>query len=111
MGARAWLRRFFYSDDEIVKLADGLSEFEAPMYQEMLAKNGVVAMKKNMEAAYDRYWRPMLFTANNFALYVKQSDVGRAIEILGPLLGHGKLAQEAAESRRQLRLFRRRLRP
>lgn len=55
-------------------------------------------MKKNMEAVYDRYWRPMLF--NNFALYVKQSDVDRAIETLGSLLGDGKLAEEAAEGRR-----------
>ncbi len=111
MGVRSWLHKFFYSDDEIVKLADGLSEFDAPMYQEMLAKNGVVAMKKNMEAIYDRYWRPVLFTGNNFALYVKQSDVDRAVAILGPLLGHGKLAREAAETRREQRRFRRRLRP
>lgn len=103
-----WLHDFFYSDDEIVKLADGLSEFDAGSYEELLANNGVVAMKKNMEAVYDRYWRPMLF--NNFALYVKQSDVDRAIEILGGLLGEGKLAEAAAEGRKLPRALRRRRR-
>jgi hypothetical protein len=99
------LHKFFYSDDEIVKLADGLNEFDAGSYEELLRNNGIVAMRKNMEAVYDRYWRPMLF--DNFALYVKQSDVDRAIEVLGPLLGNGKLAEEAAEGRRLPRRLRR----
>jgi hypothetical protein len=111
MGARGWLRRFFYSDDEVIKLADGLSEFDAGSYGEMLAKNSVVAMKKNMDALSTRFGGAMTFAANSYALFVKQSDVERSIEILGPLLGHGKLAQAAAESRRELRRFRRRLRP
>jgi hypothetical protein len=83
---RDWLRRFFYSDDEVVKFADGLSEFDAGQFQEILANGGVVAMKKNMSALYDRYWRPMLFFSNHFALFVKRSDVERARELLGPMI-------------------------
>jgi len=92
-----WLHKFLYSDDEVVKLADGLSEFDAGSYQEMLASNGIVAMKKNMEGWVSQYGNAMTFSTNNFALYVKQSDVPRAIDILGPLLGGGKLAREASQ--------------
>jgi hypothetical protein len=99
------IRHFFYSDDEVVKLADGLSEFDAGSYEELLRNSGVVAMKKHMDAAYDRYWRPMLF--NNFALFVKRSDVDRSIEILGSLLGDGKLAEDALEVHQQQRPGRR----
>ena len=111
MGFRTWLHKFFYSDDEIVKLADGLSEFDAGIYEEMLSRAGIVSMKKNMEAVYDRYARPILFSANNFALYVKQSDLDRSIDTLGHLLGDGKLAEDAAHHRRDARRFRRHLRP
>ena len=85
-GPMRWLRGFFYSGDPDVKFLDGLNEFEASSYEELLANNGIVAMRKNMEALYDRYWRPVLFAANHFALFVKQSDLERAREILGPLV-------------------------
>ena len=96
-----WLHRFFYSDDELIKLADGLSELDAGSYQELLARNGVVAMKKNMDAISGRFGGAMTFATNSYALYVKQSDVEQAIGILGALLGHGRLTQQAAESRRE----------
>jgi hypothetical protein len=102
-----WLHRFFYSDDEVVKLADGLSEFDAGSYQEMLANGGVIAMEKNMDAITTRFGGALTFAANSYALFVKHSDVDRAIAILGPLLGHGKLSRQAAESRREARRFRR----
>ncbi|OGO50579.1 MAG: hypothetical protein A2148_04850 [Chloroflexi bacterium RBG_16_68_14] len=94
-----WLRRFFYSDDEVVKLADGLSEFDAGIAEELLANEGIIAMKKNMEAVYDRYWRPMLPSADNFALFVKQSDVKRAIEVLELALDPRQLRRRARERR------------
>ena len=91
------LRSFFYSDDPDVKIADGLSEFDAGICEELLANNGIIAMKKNMEAVYDRYWRPMLPSANHFALWVKQRDLPRAREILEPLLAPDQLMAEATE--------------
>jgi hypothetical protein len=106
-----WLHKFFYSDDEIIKLADGVSETEAELARELLVNNGVPAMIRNMDFLSVDGGRMAMPAANNFALYVKQSDVQSAIDILGPLLGQGKLSQEAAESRRELRRFRRRLRP
>jgi hypothetical protein len=98
MGVRSWLRKFFYSDDPDVKIADGLSEFDAAMYQELLDNMGIVSMKKNMLAIYDRYWRPML-PAGHFALYVKQSDVDGAMETIGDLLENtGTLVELKPES-------------
>ena len=41
-----WLRRFFSSDDPIVKLTAALIEPEAEMWRGLLANNGIVAMVK-----------------------------------------------------------------
>ena len=92
-----WLRRFFYSDDPDVKFVDGLTELEAASFEELLANNGVVAMRKNMEALYDRLWRPVLPLGNHFALFLKRSDVERARDILGPMLQ----SQQPARDRRR----------
>ena len=89
-----WLHRFFYSDDPDVKVADGLSESDAGIAEELLRNNGIVAMKKNMLAIYDRYWRPMLPNGHNFALWVKQSDLDRAREILGEVLDSQQLVSD-----------------
>jgi hypothetical protein len=107
-----WLRRFFYSDDEIVKLADGLGEVEGEQFEEMLRNEGIIAMRKNMSAlaAYRGVW-PIAGGEAGYALFVKQSDVDRAIEILGPMLGQGKLSRQDAASRREARRFRRRRAP
>jgi hypothetical protein len=81
-----WLHDFFYSADEIVKLADGLDEFGAAQYQEMLANSGIVAMKKNMDALSARFGQASTFATNSYALFVKQSEVEAASEALGRLL-------------------------
>lgn len=106
-----WLHKFFYSDDEVVKLADGLGEVESEELSEMLQNAGVIATRKNMSAlaAYRGVWP--IAEGGSYALFVKHSDVDRAIAILGPLLGHGKLSRQAAESRREARRFRRWLKP
>ena len=101
MGLSKWLHSFFYSDDPDVKLADGLNEFDAAQYEELLANSGVIAMKKNMSAIYDRTWRPVLPT-NDFALWVKQSDVEAACQILGHLLNRYE-TDEARQVRQWLR--------
>lgn len=106
-----WLRKFFYSDDEIVKLAAGLSEPEAEMWRGLLASNGVAAMFKNMSFLSVDWGRTVMPGANNFDLYVKESDVDNAIEILGSMLDENRLARKAAESRRDVRRFRGRMKP
>jgi hypothetical protein len=102
-----WLHKFFYSDDEIVKLADGVSEPDAELARELLMNNGVAAMMRNMDFLSVDGGRMAMPSANNFALYVKQSDLERAIEILGPLLDHGRLTKEAAETQHEQRRSRR----
>ena len=77
-----WLHRFFYSDDPIVKVAGGFSEFDAGICEELLNKGGILCMKKNMDALSGRYWRPMLPSANNFTLWVKRSDLNGARKLL-----------------------------
>lgn len=84
-----------------MKLADGLNEFDAAQYEELLANSGIIAMKKNMSAIYDRTWRPVLPT-NDFALWVKESDVEAAFQVLGHLLNRYETA-EAHEVRQKLR--------
>ncbi len=79
-----WLRRFFSSDDPIVKLVGALSEPEAEMWRELLANDGIVAMVKYLGALGGQTQRRGL--TNDFDLFVKQSDLERAREVLGPLL-------------------------
>ena len=91
-----WLRRFFYSDDPDVKVADGLSEFDAGISEELLRNNGIIAMKKNVSAYYDRLWRPFFPWARQFALSVKRSDLPRARRILEAVLDPAQLVEEDA---------------
>ena len=77
-----WLRGFFSSGDPIVKLCGALSEPDAFMRKELLENNGVASMAKNM--AWDAAYGVTL--PFGFDLFVKQSDVERATEILGPLM-------------------------
>jgi hypothetical protein len=85
VGLRERIRRFFYSDDEIVKFADGLREEEAEMWRELLQNNGIPAMVKNVGGGLGyHYGRAGMFTAD-YALYVRSSDVAGAREVLGPL--------------------------
>ena len=81
-----WLRRFFYSDDPEVKVVAALSELEAKMWHEMLANNGVPAAAKNITGGHwARYGSPTTF-GNHYDLFVKESDLERARELLAPLL-------------------------
>jgi hypothetical protein len=103
-----WLHKFFYSDDEIVKLADGLSELESEQCADALRGDGIIAMRKDMSAlaAYRRVWP--IVQPDSYALFVKHSEVDRAVRVLSPLLDHGKFGRQ---SRREARRFRRRLKP
>ena len=77
-----WLRRFFHSDNPVVKLVGALTEPEAEMYRELLADNGIVGMVKNT-GAFTYLQLPM---ENSFDLLIRQSDLERATEVLMPLL-------------------------
>ncbi len=75
-----WLHKFFYSDDEIVRLAAGLLEPEAEMWREILSNEGV--------QSYTRILDPISLsdghaTGLNVGIFVKQSDLERAREVLG----------------------------
>ncbi len=78
-----WLRGFFSSDDPIVKFVGALNETEARMRRELLEREGVPAMVRNVAGDTSAYGAAPLY---GFALFVKQSDVERAEEILGPLM-------------------------
>ncbi len=94
-----WLHSFFYSDDEVVKLAAGLGEPEAEMMRGLLESNGIAAMIKNMNFLSVDWGRPLMPAANNFDLFVKQSDVESALDIIGPTLEDAQLAKAALEAR------------
>lgn len=81
-----WLRRFFYSDDPIVMLVGALSEPEAEMWRELLAEDGLVAMVKYTGALGGYGYRG---GSRDFDLFVKQSDLTRARQILAPKLDPG----------------------
>ncbi|MGB2694122.1 MAG: hypothetical protein WBD55_02915 [Dehalococcoidia bacterium] len=92
------LRRFFYSDDPILKVAAGLSEPEAEMWRELLQNNGVQAMTKNMGGGLAYNWGRATTFANDYDIFVKRSDVGRARDLLTPLLSPARLATEDMEA-------------
>ena len=80
-----WLRGFFSgSGDPIVKLVGALSEPEAESFRELLEYDGLPAMVKYVGALGGDGYRPA--GPGDFELYVKQSDVERARELL-PQLG------------------------
>ncbi|MDZ4278972.1 MAG: DUF2007 domain-containing protein [Dehalococcoidia bacterium] len=87
-----WLRRFFYSDDPLVKVVRGMSEPEAQMWRDVLADNGIAATTKNMNFLSVAYYAGPF---NDFDMWVKQSDLERARETLGPILeGHEPVTDE-----------------
>lgn len=75
-----WLRRFFYSEDPTVTVVGGLTEQEAEMRRELLERNGIAAMTKNMSNL--AYLGAPLPAGNEFDLFVKRSDLERAHELL-----------------------------
>jgi hypothetical protein len=74
-----WLRKFLYSDDEPVIAARGMLEPEAELWRQMLEQNGVPAFTKIMDAVALSDGHA---TGTDCALYVKQSDLQRARELL-----------------------------
>ena len=75
-----WLHKFFYSDDEIVRLAAGLLEPEAEMWREILANEGVRSFTKILD--------PISLsdggaTGLNVGIFVKQSDLEQAQIVMG----------------------------
>ncbi len=76
-----WLRRFFYSDDPVVRLVGGLAEPEAEMWRELLVNEGIPAMVKNTDALSATYGAS---PANSFDLFVRESDLERAQALLAP---------------------------
>ena len=72
-----------FSEDPVVKLTGALSEPEAEMWRELLANEGIVAMVKNMSAFLAHHQLPF---SNSFDLFVRESDLERAQELLAPTL-------------------------
>lgn len=84
-----WLRRFFYSDDPIVKVAAAMNKPEAEMWREMLENDGIPSMVKNITGGYLYEYGNATLMRPDFDLFVKQSDLERAREALGRMLeGH-----------------------
>ena len=79
-----WLRRFFSSGDPIVKLVAALSETEAQLSRDILEDNGIPAMVKNMNFLTVTHEAGSF--GNDYDLFVKQSDLERARELLSPTL-------------------------
>jgi len=73
-----WLHDFFYSNDEIVRLAAGLLEPEAEMWREILSNEGVQSFTKILDPIALSDGRA---TGMNVGLFVKRSDLERAQEI------------------------------
>ena len=84
-----WLRRFFESDDPIVKVAAGLPEAEAVMLKDILEEQEIAAYTKNMSALTVIYEAGSI--GNDFDLFIKRSDLERATEILKSTLEPNKL--------------------
>ena len=80
-----WLRRFFSSGDPIVKLVAALSETEAQMSRDILEDNGIPAMVRNMNFLTVTHEAGSMM-GNDYDLFVKQSDLERARELLSPQL-------------------------
>jgi hypothetical protein len=81
-----WLRGWLYSDDEIVRVATGLMEPEAEMWREVLEQAGIRSFTKTLDAVAISEGRA---TGTNVAIFVKQSDLARAEEVLAMLKERG----------------------
>ncbi|MEX1254354.1 MAG: DUF2007 domain-containing protein [Dehalococcoidia bacterium] len=79
-----WLREFLRERDPLARVASALTEPEALMWRELLENNGVPAMVKNVNALSVTQSFPTPF--GDYDLYVKQGDLERAEEVLGPML-------------------------
>ncbi len=75
-----WLRNFFYSEDPTVKVRAALSESEALLLRDVLEDSDVPAMFKNMNVLTVTHEAGSF--GSDYDLFVKQSDLARAEEIL-----------------------------
>ena len=76
-----WLRSLFAgSDDPIVRLVGALSEPEAEMWREALEERDIAAMVKYAGALGAYGCQPL--GTKDFELFVKQSDLERARDLL-----------------------------
>jgi len=94
-----WLRGFFGERDPLVAVAAAISEPEALMWRELLENNGVPAMVKNVNPLSVTQAFPTPFS--DYDLYVKQSDLERAEEILAPMLDSRERPRDARYKRRE----------
>jgi hypothetical protein len=78
-----WLRNLLRERDPLAKVASALTEPEAQMWRELLENNGIPAMLKNVNPLSVTQTFPSAF--GDFDIYVKQSDLERAEEVLAPL--------------------------
>ena len=79
-----WLRTFFYSDDPVVRVAAAISEAEAQLLRDVLQDSEIPAFTKNMSFLTITHGAGSI--GNDYDLFVKQSDLERAREVLAPLV-------------------------
>ncbi len=90
-----WLRGIFSgSDDLIVKLVGGLSRAQAEMWRELLKNDGVPAMAKNMGVGLSYHFGGADSFTRDWDLFVKQSDLELARQLLPSLDQGGTVAEE-----------------
>ena len=75
-----WLRKFFYSDDPTVKVRAALTESDVLLLRDVLEESDVPAMFKNMNVLTVTHEAGSF--GSDYDLFVKQSDLARAEEIL-----------------------------
>jgi len=83
MGFSSWFRRFFYSDDPVVKLVGALTEPEAELRRGLLTEEGIVTLIKNKSFLSHMWGSTSLPFENSHDLLVKESDLAHAKEVLG----------------------------
>ncbi len=83
MGLASWLRRFFYSGDDVVKLVGALTEPEVELRRGLLEEEGIVVLIKNRSFLSHMWGTTALPFENSHDLLVKESDLARAREVLG----------------------------
>ncbi len=90
-----WLRGIFSgSDDPIVKLVGGLGRTQAEMWRELLENDGVPAMFKNMGGGLSYHFGAADTFTSDWDLFVKESDLERARELLPSLDEDGPATEE-----------------
>ena len=77
-----WLRKFFYSDDPTVKVRAALTESDVLLLRDVLEESDVPAMFKNMNVLTVTHEAGSF--GSDYDLFVKQSDLERARELLSP---------------------------